>query len=67
VEDRHGILQRQRRRAPLGAAHPARLRGSGPDEQDICAEALDLLQDADLCAAADRHHRDHRTDANDQA
>src|SRR3990172_8057271 len=54
----------------LGAvaqAHAARRRGPGEHDDEVGAEALDLLGHAGLGAGADRDHGDHRPHADDDA
>src|SRR6266540_3813293 len=67
LRKRLGVLERKRDGAALGRADPGLLSAAGADEKQIGPEALDLRGDLLLRALADRHHRDHGADADDDA
>ena len=58
---------RQRRGHARALAHAALLEVAGVDGDQVGAGRLDLLLDRRLRAAAERHHRDDRADADDHA
>ncbi len=66
-DDRGGVVLGERRSRAGAHADAARSHAAGQDDDQVRAEAPDLLVDPGLRARADRDHRDHRADADDDA